>query len=190
MKVIGGAFQTIGNHHLSGLKNAARISLIALCAVASTHADTLYDNSNFTTGIGNGFNGANTSVLGPGNPTYGWEVNSATATNLVADDFVLSTQADVEAIIVYAYNSNASQPYPPVFPFAGVTVSIWNTSPGMAGSVLAMSTTVGSAEWTGIYRVSDSNLPAPSGPSSPSRCRLPISPSARARTGPRLRSRG
>lgn len=138
--------------------------LVAATAFATltSNAATLYDNSNITTGVGNGFNGANTSSIDPAtSTTYGYTSNSVPASGLtyeLGEDFTLSANAMVSGITFDAY-STSTYPFPPTSPFTGVTVSIWNAQPGTAGAmVLFTSTSLSSTMWTGVYRVQNSTL--------------------------------
>jgi hypothetical protein len=150
------------------IKSNRSIALILVAAAAafatvtSSQAATLYDNSNITTGVGNGFNGANTSTIDPAtSTTYGYTSDSVPSSGLtyqLGEDFTLSANAMVNGITFDAY-STSTYPSPPTSPFTGITVSIWNAQPGTAGAVvLFTSTSLSSTMWTGVYRVQNTTL--------------------------------
>ena len=119
---------------------------------------TLYNNSNITTGVGNGLNGANTSAIALGDSAYGFTDNGVTLTYALADDFTLSTASQVTQVTFDAY-STSTYPSPPTSPFTAATVSIWNAQPGTAGAtVLFTSSTLAATAWTGVYRVQSTTL--------------------------------
>lgn len=140
--------------------------LFCICAAALTasvaQATVLSDNSNITTGIGNGFNGANTSSIDPNvSSTFGYTDNSTPSSGLtyqLADDFTLSANATISGITFDSY-STSTYPFPPTSPFTGASLSIWNAQPGTPGaSVLFTSSTLSMTAWTGVYRVQDTTL--------------------------------
>lgn len=123
------------------------------------HAAVLSGNNNIVTGIGNGFNGANTSAVAATSTTFGYSDNSVgTSAASLADDFTLSSNSLVSSVSFFSY-STSTYPSPPVSPFTGATLSLWNAQPGTAGaSVLFSSTTIGATGWTGAYRVASTTL--------------------------------
>lgn len=132
-------------------------SLLFLAASAAslttTRAAVLFNNSNITTGIGNGANGANTSSLTSPATSYGFTSNGVSLTYSLADDFTLGGASQVSSIIVDAY-STSTYPSPPTSPFTAATVNIWSAQPGTAGAaVLFTSSTLSATAWTGVYRV-------------------------------------
>ena len=139
------------------------IILLGLAALAAplTPASavvTLYNNSNITTGVGNGLNGANTSAIASVDSTYGFTENGVTLTYALADDFTLSMASQVTQVTFDAY-STSTYPSPPTSPFTAATVSIWNAQPGTAGAtVLFTSSTLAATAWTGVYRVTSTTL--------------------------------
>ncbi len=141
------------------------ISLVCLTVIGLTmqaaQAAILYDDSNITTGIGNGFNGANTSAIASNSSTYGFTDNSTAASGLnyyLADDFTLGSNSTISSIAFYSY-STSTYPYPPASPFTSATLSIWNAQPGtMGASILFTSTTLSMTSWTGVYRVQQTAL--------------------------------
>lgn len=139
------------------MKRLAYLTLAATAyalSLASAQAVvTLFSNSNITTGIGNGFSGANTSSLTTPATSYGFTSNGVSLTYSLADDFTLSGASTVSSIIVDAY-STSTYPSPPTSPFTAITVNIWNAQPGTAGAaVLFTSSTLSATAWTGVYRV-------------------------------------
>ncbi len=140
--------------------------LLALTASASwltsAHAIVaLYNNSNITTGIGNGANGANTSTIASNSTTYGFTNNSIASSGFtyqLAEDFTLSSTSTVGLVTFDAY-STSTYPNPPTSPFTAATVSIWNAQPGTAGAtILFTSSTLAATAWTGVYRVTSTTL--------------------------------
>ncbi len=130
----------------------------------SAPSAVLYTNANFQTGTGNGFNGANTSIIPtttPASTTLGPGLNgtpSVTTPIHLGDRFTLTTAATISSIVFFPYSTSAAYPFPPTTPFTGATVRIWNGRPGGGGTVVATSTTFGGSAWTGIYRVTSTTL--------------------------------
>ena len=132
--------------------------LSPLLPAGSANAAVLFNNSNITTGIGNGANGANTSAIAANASVYGFSANGTSATASLTDDFTLPSVSTVSNIIVEAY-STSTYPSPPTSPFTGLTVNIWNAQPGTAGAaVLFTSSTLAATAWTGVYRVTSTAL--------------------------------
>ncbi|MDQ2659443.1 MAG: hypothetical protein M3Y03_03385 [Verrucomicrobiota bacterium] len=139
--------------------------LLILCAAALSvqfaRADVLFDQSNITTGIGNGFNGANTSAIAANSASFGYTNNSTPTSGLnyqLAEDFSLSAQSLISSIVFYSY-STSTYPSPPTSPFTGATLNIWNAQPGTAGAaVIFSSSTLAMTAWTGVYRVQTTTL--------------------------------
>ncbi len=158
-----------GNHsvhakHLDkGLKactSAIALGLgVLLTSANCAGAATLSDVSAITTGVGNGFNGANTSAIATNSTTFGFADNSVGANTFrLANPFTLTSASTISAVTVYSY-STSTYPFPPVSPFTGISLNIWDAAPGTAGaSVLFSSTTLASTAWTGIYRVTSTTL--------------------------------
>jgi hypothetical protein len=135
--------------------------LVCLCATTAfsesapaSPAIVLYDNSNITTGIGNGFMGANTSTIAPGSGALGYSEDSVPfRTVQLGDQFILGSNSTISSIAFTGY-SNSNYPFPPTSPFTSATLSIWNAQPGTGGAaVLFTSTTLSMTAWTGVYRV-------------------------------------
>lgn len=134
------------------------IATASAALLTTAQAAVLSNNSNITTGTGNGFNGANTSAISATGTSFGYTVNSVTLTYALADDFALPTLSTVSSVVVDAY-STSTYPSPPTSPFTAGTVNIWNAQPGTAGAaVLFTSTTLAATAWTGVYRVQSTAL--------------------------------
>lgn len=147
-----------------------KISFLVLATFAVTAAAApaavvaLYNNSNITTGIGNGFNGANTSGIGA-TDTNGYNDNSYNnGANIqentqLAEDFSLSSASLVTSVVFDSYSTSSTYPSPPVSPFTSGLVKIWSAQPGTTGAVvLFSSTTLATTAWTGVYRAPYTNL--------------------------------
>ena len=134
--------------------NVAAAAVFA--AVGTANAQVIYNNggTNTTAGIITG--------LGVG-PVTGNNVSQATAAvnnggltvsgNFrVADDFTIAARTNVTRLGVFAYMTGTYSD-PSVSPFTGITVNIWNASPGSDGaSIVASSAVMASTSWTGITR--------------------------------------
>ena len=146
----------------------AKISFLVLVAsaamVATAPAAVLYNNSNITSGIGNGYNGANTSGIGA-TDTNGYNENSFNnganiqSRSQLAEDFSLSSTSLVTSVVFDGYSTSSTYPSPPVSPFTAGLVNIWSAQPGTPGAVvLFSSTTLATTAWTGVYRAPYTNL--------------------------------
>ncbi len=131
-------------------------------AAAESPTAVLYSNANIQTGTGNGFNGANTSIIPltpAGSNSLGFNLNGTLATPIhLGDRFTLTAASTISSIVFFPYSTSAAYPFPPTTPFTGATVRIWNGRPGNGGIVVATSSTFGGSAWTGIYRVSSTTL--------------------------------
>lgn len=144
-----------------------RRSLLTLTALAagwtSAHAavTVLYDASNITTGVGNGYNGANTSAVdfNDGFANYGFNDNSVGSSSFaLADKFSLSSAATISTITFDVYSSS-TYPNSPTSPITGAVLDIYSAAPASSNRSLLFSTTaIAATAWTGVYRVVDSNL--------------------------------
>jgi len=130
-----------------------------LAAYSASAQSTLYSRFNTRTGTGNGFNGADTSVIASNSNTFGFGVNGTGATQvMLADQFILPTASFISGISFVAY-STGTYPFPPASPFTGATMNIWNGVPGASGSsILFTSSTLSMTAWTGVYRVTSTTL--------------------------------
>ena len=125
---------------------------------AGTDSVLLYDNGPFQTGTGNGFGGANTSAIEATFNTFGFNCSQAVGFRL-ADDFTVPpgrtwspTSADW---FNYQTLSTTNSP------FTAATVRIWSGTPGAGGVIVAGDTTTNrlmSSTFTGVYRVTATNL--------------------------------
>lgn len=126
--------------------------------VQSSPADVLYDRSNIITGIGNGFNGSNTSAIATGANAFGFNQNGIGMTFSLADRFVLGMDSMIASVAFNSY-STSNYPFPPPSPFTAATLNIWNAEPGTPGAVvLFTSNTLSMTAWTGVYRVTQTTL--------------------------------
>ncbi|MBS0656825.1 MAG: PEP-CTERM sorting domain-containing protein [Verrucomicrobia bacterium] len=136
------------------LSRACALALLA----APASAAVLFDLSNFNTlPLGNGANGANTSVISTGSTTFGLNANSVSSTLQLATPFTLGSDATISSFTFFAY-STSTYGNPPVSPFTGGTVSIFTADPAAGGTVITTSTTFGGSAFSGTYRVSSTTL--------------------------------
>lgn len=136
---------------------------IGLVPSSPTHALTLsggsifYSNGVVSNSPGTGAGGADESELFNitlGTTTLGFG-HQTSATNRVADDFVLSNSTTLNQAIFYAYQTGSTT----TSTITGVTLQIWNGKPGEPGSTVVWGDTstniLDSSEWTGIYRIAE-----------------------------------
>jgi len=140
----GGTFALVGDDFPFELKGSAVSSSVC------------YNNGPFINGFGNGFGGANTSVLTNGTILgYG---NQQTANNRIADDFpVAAGQAlAAEHLVWRAYQTGA----PTTGTITGLSIKLWNTNPSLGGSAAQVGPTNSfvSQVWSGAYRVTETTL--------------------------------
>lgn len=132
------------------------LSCLTALVVQASQAAILFDDSNITTGIGNGFNGANTSAIAPNSSVFGYTDNSTPSSGLnfqLADDFTLGSASTISSIVFDSY-SLSTYPFPPTSPFTSASLSIYSAQPGTPGAtVLFTSNTLSLTAWTGVYRV-------------------------------------
>ena len=113
----------------------------------------LRDNGGFVNGVGNGFGGADTSIIEGGYNTYGYSHSVASGFR-VADDFTVPIGATwtLSTLKWYAYQTNSTT----TSTLTSINVRIWSGSPAAGGSVLAGDTTTDrliSSQFTNVYRV-------------------------------------
>ncbi|HTF86822.1 MAG TPA: hypothetical protein VK843_00315 [Planctomycetota bacterium] len=152
-----------------GFAQSASRSVAPLPGGGSYLSSTLFDNGVFLTGTGNGFAGADTSVLEyiPTGPpfsslnAYGLVFQQAN-NNRLADDFTVppSKTWALSSLKWYAYQNDA--PANPISTISDVRVQIWNLRPDQPGAlVLYGDTTTNrlvSSSFTNCFRV---RLPTP-----------------------------
>ncbi len=137
---------------------ASTVSTTRLAPVtqpASSYSSLLLDNGAFVTGIGDGFGGANTSMIETGYNTFGYG-HQVAALNRVADDFAVPagkswTLSDMHW---FTYQTGA----PTSGTITSVNVRIWSGDPASGGVIVAGDTTtnrMSSMTWSGCYRVQD-----------------------------------
>jgi hypothetical protein len=131
-----------------------------ICATANCDLP-LFANGGIITEAGTGFRGnhisrADTLVTSAGSTV----TSSGTGDHFrLADDFTIVDVGgwDVSSLIVYGYITGAgvnAYGYPPVSPWTGASLRVWNGMPGEPGSaVVATSTTVAATGFTGVYRL-------------------------------------
>ncbi len=143
------------------MKKSAILLAVALATifVQAASAAVLYNNSNITTGVGNGFMGADTSAISAPQTAFGYGENGTASPQVhLADQFTLSSASTISSIVFNGY-STSTYPFPPTSPFTSATLNIWNAQPGQAGSVvLFTSNTLSMTAWTGVYRVTGTTL--------------------------------
>jgi len=146
---------------LSGWITVPAALSVLVSVSAPVSAFVLSNQSNITTGIGAGFNGADISVRPADAFVMGFDHNSAPGGNgsRAATSFTLSAEGNlISSVTVFSYSISDIYPSPPISPFTGISVNIWNGMPGTPGSTLLFSSsTLSSTSWTGIYRVPITN---------------------------------
>lgn len=145
--------------------------LVTFLSLSSANATTLlHDNGGIVTGIGNGFNGANTStwqqvtwtVGGSSTTLVGLGVNAGAFR--IIDDFTVPTgftwQLDALTVFGFKTVSSSLQPDPPVSPFTGMSFVLYDSFEAMQSRTPFFGSwgqnTLRSTEWTGAYRVATS----------------------------------
>jgi len=128
-------------------------SLLVVGASAAFADGPIYwDNGTFTTGVGNGFGGANTSEINGGGTVFGFGAQIG-ANNQVADDFVVGAGgAMISGVKVYMYQTGMTTG---ATTFTGLKFAIF------AGAPLVLTTetpVVTTDTWTGVYRVTAATL--------------------------------
>jgi hypothetical protein len=122
-----------------------------LAISSSAQAATLYSQANIITNPGAGFGGADVSAIAPGATTFGF--GAAQVLNLrLADDFTVPVGGwlvDSISVLAHATSTYGS---PPSSPFTGISMNIWNGTPGGGGTIIASSSSLQSTNWSGIYR--------------------------------------
>jgi hypothetical protein len=115
-----------------------------------------YNNGPFVTGIGNGFNGANTSSIVNGS-LFGYG-NQLTANNRIADDFPVAAGQTLapDYLIWRSYQTGA----PTTGTITDININLWDTDPSLGGSAsqTGPSNSFVSQVWSGAYRVSSTTL--------------------------------
>jgi hypothetical protein len=132
-----------------------------LAIASSAQAATLYSQANIVTNPGAGFNGADVSAFAPGASTFGFgatqynNVLSTQPTIRLADDFTVPVGGWlVDSINVLAYVTGTST----TSPFTGISMNIWNGTPGGGGTIIASSSNLQNSGWSGIYRTTATTL--------------------------------
>ena len=120
----------------------------------------LFDQSQIITNPGAGANGCDVAALQGGQSSFGPNVNWAYGNGnyyLLADDFTLETDATINEIEVYAYQTGSST----TSTFNGMYIQIYDGNPMNGGQVVwgdnATNVMTASA-FTGIYRTSSNDL--------------------------------
>lgn len=147
-----------------------RVLLLSLATVAlhsAAFSQVLWDNGPLLTGTGNGFNGADTSVLEACTNLFGSNNNiNAPIANRpagepmyrIADDFTLTRCSDLSELEWFTYQTGSTT----TSTITGIYVQIWDGRPGDAGSsVVAGDLTTNlmtATSWTGMYRVTATAL--------------------------------
>jgi hypothetical protein len=126
-----------------------------LAISSSAQAATLYSQANITTNPGAGFGGADVSAIPTGATTFGF--GASEGINRSADDFTVPVGGwlvDSISVLAYATSTYGS---PPTSPFTGISMNIWNGTPGGGGTIIASSSILQSTNWSGIYRTDGSS---------------------------------
>ena len=139
---------------LSGLPNDFPFDL-----TGSRFADGYcYNNGPFITGIGDGFNGADTSEIEAGFGTFGFGTQGGTINNRIADDFPVPAGNSMAptALVWRFYQTGGTT----AGTLTGINVNIWDDDPlnlGVAAQNGPANSFV-SQVWSGAYRVTSTNL--------------------------------
>lgn len=134
-----------------------KLAILSLAAIgASANAVLLFNNGPVTNGVGNGFNGANTSSILSGGSNYGPSAAGAANTR-VADNFTTNGDWIVNEVRLYAYQTNATS-----FVFNRARVSINTNDSGAPSATQVASIDTSSITNGGLvgYRVLETNLTA------------------------------
>jgi hypothetical protein len=125
-----------------------------LAISSSAQAATLYSQANIITNPGAGFGGADVSAIAPGANTFGFTATEGTYR--LADDFTVPAGGwlvDSVNVLAYVTAPNGSPSSSPAnSPFTGISMNIWNGTPGGGGTIIASSSNLQSTNWSGIYR--------------------------------------
>lgn len=125
------------------------------------NAQVLFDNGPYFNGAGNGFGGANTSMLytttfAMGTIGFGHQSNLF---NRVADDFTFADCAwRIDSIVFFSYQTGSTT----TSTTTGVNFRIWDSIPDAVGSNVVYGDTTTNrmirTTWTGAYRVTETTL--------------------------------
>jgi hypothetical protein len=138
-----------------GMGIASLSSILAISAPAQA-LTTLYSQTNIVTNPGAGFSSADVSSSAPPQSTFGF--GAIEGTNRLADDFTVPSEGWlIDSIRVLAYRTN-TYTFPPISPFTGISLNIWDGVPGAGGTIIASSTNFLSTDWTGVYRTTSTTL--------------------------------
>lgn len=139
------------------------LAILALAVAASSQATLLHDNGAWVTGIGNGANGANTSVITSPGTTLGHTVNHG-ANFALGDDFTVGAGETwtLNSLTFYAYQTQANG-NPPTSTITSARAAIFSAPPtnltnNLLGGSLSANGTITSNVWSGVYRVSSTTL--------------------------------
>jgi hypothetical protein len=128
---------------------------VVAIAGSLSSAQVLRDNGPLVTNTGDGPGGGDRSVLqnsSLGETTLGYG-HQLTASNRVADDFVVSGDWTIDTMYFFVYQTGATAPSITVY-----GVNIWDGVPGAVGSnIVGSSSSLVSSGITNIYRVSETN---------------------------------
>ncbi len=126
-------------------------------------ANVIYESGPFITGIGDGPDGADSSLVQ--NSSLGMTLLGS-AVNLsgagphfrMADQFEVPSQWDIDQVVFYAYQTGSST----TSSFTGVNFRIWDGVPGEPGSNVVFGDTAtnrfDSTGWTNVYRYSETTV--------------------------------
>jgi hypothetical protein len=136
--------------HFPRYIGATALLASTLAISSSAQAATLYSQANIVTNPGAGFGGADVSAIPTGATTFGF--GASEGINRSADDFTVPVGGWlVDSISVLAY-ATSTYDSPPSSPFTGISMNIWNGTPGGGGTIIASSSNLQSTNWSGIYR--------------------------------------
>ncbi len=127
-------------------------SFAVLCVSAAYAGDpVLYFNGTFTTGVGNGANGSNTSALQGSESTFGFGAQAGVP-NIVADDFSIAAgdKWTITGIGVYAYQTGATIQTPTINGLGTLIAA----APGTPGAPVVPTVNT----FTNVYRVTGTTL--------------------------------
>lgn len=142
------------------MKNVTVAVVLALAGAANA---AVFSNGPFTTGVGNGFGGANTSAIETGYNNFGY--GHGTGNLAVADDFTVTDAGgwDLSSLTVYAYQTQTNGNSNQISTITSIQVGIFSSNPN--GTMNApnfgdhtTNQTITTNVFSGTYRVQSTTL--------------------------------
>jgi len=136
------------------------LAIAAIGAVCGAQAALLYSNGSLVNGTGNGFGGANTSVIQTGGTLFGFGSQSA-SNNHMADNFTVQSGFNwtIESLTFFTYQTGSTT----TSTITAARAAIFSSTPTdlstnlLTGSLISDSTILSNA-FTGTYRVTSTTL--------------------------------